>query len=64
LLVDLPYFHRYVGDVVRYAIGAPARPSPWGALLHEGGAIAPAQPDRDAARGVARESRTDRLPCA
>jgi hypothetical protein len=40
LLVDLPYFHRYVGEVVRYAIGAPARPSPWGALLHEGGAIA------------------------
>jgi hypothetical protein len=40
VLVDLPYFHRYVEEVVRYAVGAPARPSPWGAELHEGGAIA------------------------
>ncbi|MBK9030721.1 MAG: hypothetical protein IPL61_05175 [Myxococcales bacterium] len=40
LLVDLPYFDRYAGEVVRYALGRPARPSPWGAILHEGGAIA------------------------
>jgi hypothetical protein len=40
LLVDLPYFDRYVGEVVRYALGLAARPSPWGAQLHDGGAIA------------------------
>jgi Zinc dependent phospholipase C len=39
LLVDLPYFDRYAGEVVRYALGIPLRPSPWGALLHEGGAV-------------------------
>jgi hypothetical protein len=39
LLVDLPYFDRYVEEVVRYALRAPARPSPWGAELHDGGAI-------------------------
>jgi hypothetical protein len=39
LLVDLPYFDRYVGEVVRYLAGIAARPSPWGALLHEGGAV-------------------------
>jgi hypothetical protein len=39
LLVDLPYFDRYLGEVVRYALGIAARPSCWGALLHEGGAI-------------------------
>jgi hypothetical protein len=39
LLVDLPYFHRFAGEVVRYVLGIPARPSPWGAILHEGGAI-------------------------
>jgi hypothetical protein len=41
LLVDLPYFHRFTGEVVRYLAGIPARPSPWGPALHDqGGAIA------------------------
>jgi hypothetical protein len=40
LLVDLPYFHRFTGEVVRYLAGIPARPSPWGPALHDqGGAI-------------------------
>lgn len=39
ILVDLPYFHRYVEEVVRYAMGVPAKPSPWGAELHDGGAV-------------------------
>jgi hypothetical protein len=39
LLVDLPYFHRFPEEVARYVLGIPARPSPWGALLHEGGAV-------------------------
>ncbi len=39
LLVDLPYFDHYLGEVVRYALGVTARPSPWGALLHDGGAV-------------------------
>ncbi len=39
LLVDLPYFDHYAGEVVRYALHRPARSSPWGAILHEGGAI-------------------------
>jgi hypothetical protein len=39
LLVDLPYFHRFVGEVVRYVLHIPPRPSPWGAIFHEGGAI-------------------------
>jgi hypothetical protein len=40
LLVDLPYFHRFAGEVVRYVLGLPAKPSPWGTTLHDGGAIA------------------------
>jgi hypothetical protein len=40
ILVDLPYFHRFAGEVLRYVAGLPARPSPWGATLHDGGAIA------------------------
>lgn len=41
LLVDLPYFHRFAGEVVRYLAGIPAKPSPWGPALHEhGGAVA------------------------
>ena len=39
LLVDLPYFDHYIGEVVRYLAGRAARSSPWGAILHEGGAI-------------------------
>ncbi len=40
LLVDLPYFDRYAGEVARYALGLAPRSSPWGATLHQGGAIA------------------------
>jgi hypothetical protein len=41
LLVDLPYFHRFLGEVARYLAGWPAKPSPWGPALHEeGGAVA------------------------
>lgn len=39
ILVDLPYFHRFAEEVVRYVLGIPARPSPWGATLHDGGAV-------------------------
>ncbi len=40
ILADLPYFDRYAGEVLRYVTGRPARPSPWGAAIHEGGAVA------------------------
>ncbi len=40
ILVDLPYFHRYAGEIFRYVTGIPARPSHWGAALHDGGAVA------------------------
>jgi len=39
ILVDLPYFDRFVGEVVRYLLRRPPRPSPWGIRLHEGGAV-------------------------
>jgi hypothetical protein len=39
ILVDLPYFHQFTGEVLRYLAGIPAKPSPWGAALHDGGAI-------------------------
>ena len=39
LLVDLPYFDRYLGEVARYLLGVAARTSPWGAILHDGGAV-------------------------
>ncbi len=39
ILVDLPYFHQFAGEVLRYLAGLPAKPSPWGAALHEGGAV-------------------------
>lgn len=51
VLVDLPYFDRYLGEVARYALGVPARPSPWGARLHEGGAVPLLVALLDAARG-------------
>jgi hypothetical protein len=57
LLVDLPYFHRFAGEVIRYLAGIPARPSPWGAALHEGGAVALLS----ALIGVARRDRDDTL---
>jgi hypothetical protein len=37
---DLPYFDRYAEEVVRYAVRLPSRPSPWGAQIHQGGAVA------------------------
>lgn len=40
LVPDLPYFHRYVVEVIRYVARVPAQPSPWGAAIHEGGAVA------------------------
>ena len=40
ILADLPYFHRYAVEVVRYATGRPAQPSAWGAAIHDGGAVA------------------------
>jgi hypothetical protein len=36
---DLPYFDRYAEELVRYVARRPARTSPWGARVHEGGAI-------------------------
>jgi hypothetical protein len=39
ILVDLPYFHRFTNEVLRYVVGMPAKPSLWGATLHDGGAI-------------------------
>ncbi len=59
LLVDLPYFDRFAGEVARYVLGRPPRPSPWGARLHQGGAIdllgsllAIARESRDGATGA------------
>ncbi len=40
ILADLPYFHRYVIEVIRYVTGRPAQPSAWGAAIHDGGAVA------------------------
>jgi len=40
IVPDLPYFHRYAAEVVRYVTRVPARPSPWGAAIHDGGAVA------------------------
>jgi hypothetical protein len=40
LVPDLPYFHRYVIEVIRYIARVPAQPSPWGAAIHDGGAVA------------------------
>ena len=39
IFVDLPYFHRFTNEVLRYVMGFPAKPSIWGATLHDGGAI-------------------------
>jgi hypothetical protein len=39
ILVDLPYFHQFALEVVRYLAGVPAQPSRWGAALHDGGAV-------------------------
>lgn len=40
VLPDLAYFDRYVAEVIRYVAHVPPRPSPWGAAIHHGGAIA------------------------
>ncbi len=40
IVPDLPYFDRYAAEVVRYVTGLPARPSRWGAAIHDGGAVA------------------------
>jgi len=40
MVPDLPYFHRYVVEVIRYVTHMPAQPSPWGAAIHDGGAVA------------------------
>jgi hypothetical protein len=39
LLVDLPYFHGFRREVVRYMVGLPPKASPWGDRLHQGGAV-------------------------
>lgn len=39
ILPDLPYFHRYAAEVIRYVARLPAQPSPWGTAIHDGGAI-------------------------
>ena len=39
IFVDLPYFHRFTNEVLRYLMGLPAKPSMWGQTLHDGGAI-------------------------
>jgi hypothetical protein len=40
LVPDLAYFRRYVLEVIRYVARVPARPSRWGAAIHDGGAVA------------------------
>jgi hypothetical protein len=40
LVPDLPYFHRYLLEVLRYVTRRPAAPSRWGAAIHDGGAVA------------------------
>jgi len=57
LVPDLPYFHRYVVEVIRYVARAPARPSPWGAAIHDGGAVALL----GSLLGIARRERDDEL---
>jgi hypothetical protein len=58
LVPDLPYFHRYVAEVVRYVAGVPARPSRWGAMIHQdGGAVALL----GSLLGIARRERDDDL---
>ena len=57
LVPDLPYFQRYLVEVIRYLAGVPARPSPWGAAIHDGGAVALL----DSLLTVARRERDDDL---
>ncbi len=39
ILVDLPYFHQFAREVIRYVAGIPAQPSKWGTAMHDGGAV-------------------------
>jgi hypothetical protein len=57
LVPDLAYFDRYVAEVIRYLVHAPARPSPWGAAIHDGGAVALL----GSLLGIARRERDDDL---
>ena len=57
LVPDLPYFHRYVGEVIRYVARVPAQASPWGAAIHDGGAVALL----GSLLGIARRERDDDL---
>jgi hypothetical protein len=57
LVPDLPYFHRYVVEVIRYVARVPAQPSPHGAAIHEGGAVALL----GSLLGIARRERDDDL---
>src|SRR5688572_23830218 len=57
LVPDLAYFDRYTAEVIRYVTGLPARPSPWGAAIHDGGAVALLH----SLLGIARRERDDDL---
>lgn len=57
IALDLPYFDRYLGEVVRYALGIKLRPSPLGSVVHDGAAIGIAFSILERAR----ELRSDRL---
>jgi Zinc dependent phospholipase C len=57
LVPDLPYFHRYVGEVIRYVARLPAQTSPWGAVIHDGGAVTLL----GSLLGIARRERDDEL---
>ena len=39
IVLDLPYFDRYLEEVVRYALRLPPQASPWGAAVHERAAV-------------------------
>jgi hypothetical protein len=57
LVPDLPYFHRYAVEVIRYVARVPAQPSPRGAAIHDGGAVALL----GSVLGIARRERDDDL---
>lgn len=57
VLLDLPYFDRYLEEVLRYALKAAPRPSPWGSVIHEEAAV----PITFAMLRLARRSRSKRL---
>lgn len=57
VVLDLPYFDRYLAEVARYALKRPPRPSPFGQKIHEEAAV----PVARAVLERARETRSDRL---